>query len=88
MVEAEELEGVGEDGREGVGVTAAEEDSECELVGGCEDEFASAGGAGTGVGAGSTLGFRTSDARYCSCRDVRDTVRRYEQSVADTGEAH
>ena len=76
LVEAEELEGVGEDGREGVGVTA-EEGSVRVLVGGCEDEF---GGAGTSVDVdadgGSTLGFRTSDARYCSCRDVRDAARR------------
>jgi hypothetical protein len=88
LVEAEELEGVGEDGREGVGVTVAEEGAEWGLVGGCEDEFGSGGGAGTGVGVGAILGFRTSDARYCSCRDVRDTVRRYEQSVANTGEPH
>ncbi len=79
LLEAEELEGVGEDGREGVGVTA-DKGSVCArvlvgvMVGGCEEEV---GGAGTDVlMLMVALGFWTSDARCCSCRDVRDAVRR------------
>jgi hypothetical protein len=54
LVEAEELEGVGEDGREGVGVMA-EEDSVGALVGGWEEVV---GGVGVGAGeGGSTAGF-------------------------------
>jgi hypothetical protein len=75
LVEAEEFEGVGEDGREGVGVMA-EEGSVWALVGGWE-EVVGRDGVGVGDG-GSAVGFWTSDARYCSCRDVSDAVRRYE----------
>ena len=49
------------------------------MVGGCEEEV---GGAGADVdvdaNGGSTLGFWTSDARRCPCRDARDAVRRCE----------
>jgi len=82
LLEAEELEGVGEDGREEVGVMA-DKGSVCALVlmvvmvGGCEEEV---GGAGADVdvdaNGGSTLGFWTSDARCCSYKDARDAMRR------------
>ena len=75
LVEAEVLEGVGKDRRVGVGVMA--EEGHC-VVGGCEEVVGEAGiGAGDG---GLTAGFRTSDARYCSCKDVSDALshRRYE----------
>lgn len=85
LLEAEELEGVGELGREEVGVTA-EEGSVCALVlvalmGGGKEEV---GGADDDVDAngGSTSGFWTSDARYCSCRDARDAVRRCEHGAS------
>ena len=83
LLEAEELEGVGEDGREGVGVTA-EEGSVCApvlVVGGCKEEFGGTGaGADVDADGGSSSGFWTSDARYCSCRDARDAVRRCERT--------
>ena len=90
LLEAEELEGVGEDGREGVGVTA-EEGSEraVVLVGGCNEELGGAGADADADDGGSTSGFWTSDARYCSCKEARDAERRYEpgaQLVTDTAE--
>jgi hypothetical protein len=80
LVEAEEFEGVGEEGREGVGVMA-EEGSVWALVGGWEEVV---GGDGVGVGdGGSTVGFWTSDAMYCSCRDVSDAARRCKRARAN-----
>lgn len=75
----DEFEGVGEDAREGVGVTA-------ELVLELDDRWAEVGGtrvrlvllvlglvgANGEVGDGSLM----SDARCCSCRDASDVVRR------------
>jgi hypothetical protein len=77
LVDVDEFEGVGEDGREGVGVTA-----ELGLV--LDDRRAEVGGARVGlvllgllgangeVGEGSLM----SDAGCCSCRDASDVVRR------------
>ena len=83
LVEAEELEGVGEHGRVGVGVMVEEGSA---LVVGREEVVGDAGvGAGDG---GSAVGFWTSDVRYCSCRDVSDAMRRYEhQLVTNYSEA-
>ena len=74
LVDVDEFEGVGEDGREGVGVTA-----EPVLV---LDDGARVGlvllgvlglvGANGEVGDGSLM----SDARCCSCRDASDVVIR------------
>lgn len=85
LLDADELEGVGEDGREGVGVTVEEEDSVCRLVV-LDDRWAEVGDAGIGlsvVGAGGAVAggdgggcSRISDARCCSCRDARDVARR------------
>jgi hypothetical protein len=76
LVDVDEFEGVGEDGREGVGVTA-------ELVLVLDDRWAAArvrlgllGVLGL-VGADSEGdGSLMSDARCCSCRDASDVVRR------------
>jgi hypothetical protein len=87
LLDADELEGVGEDGREGVGVTA-EEDSErvlAEATGECAEVEGSVGadvglgvaGADDGLGSGS----RISDARYCSCMHASDEARRYKPMV-------
>jgi hypothetical protein len=79
LVDVDEFEGVGEDEREGVGVTA-------ELVLELDDRWAEVGGtrvrlaflvlglvgANGEVGDGSLM----SDARCCSCRDASDVVRR------------
>jgi hypothetical protein len=77
VVDADEFEGVGEDGREGVGVTAV-------LVLVLDDRWAEVRvrlgllgvvgvvGADDEVGDGSLM----SDARCCSCRDASDVVRR------------
>jgi hypothetical protein len=80
LVDVDEFEGVGEDGREGVGVTA-------ELVLVLDDRWAEVGGARVRlvllgilgpVGANGEVGDGSllSDARCCSCRDVSDMVRR------------
>lgn len=77
LVDVEEFEGVGEDGREGVGVTA-------ELVLVLDDRWAEVGGARVRLvllgelGANGEVGDGSlmSDARYCSCRDASDVVRR------------
>jgi hypothetical protein len=86
LLDADELEGDGEDGREGVGVMA-EEDSECvlaEATGECAEVEGSVGDVGLGVaGADDGLGdgSRISDARYCSCKDASDEARRYKPAV-------
>lgn len=79
MVDVDEFEGVGEDGREGVGVTAA-------LVLVLDDRWAE---ARVRLGLLSVLGLvgadsegdgsLMSDARCCSCRDASDVVRRWLQ---------
>jgi hypothetical protein len=77
VVDVEELEGVGEDGREGVGVTA-----ELGLV--LDDRWAEVGGTSVGlgvlglVGADGEVGDGSlmSDARCCSCREASEVVRR------------
>jgi hypothetical protein len=87
LLDADELEGVGEDGREGVGVMA-EEDSErvlAETTDECAEVEGSVGadvglgvaGADDGLGDGS----RINDARYCSCKDASDEARRYKPEV-------
>ena len=81
LLDADELEGVGEDGREGVGVVV-EEESVCELV--LDDLWMVEGEAGVGLGvvctddagAGGSL---TSAARCCSCRDASDAARRWNR---------
>lgn len=79
LVEAEELEGVGEHGRVGVGVMA-EEGSDF-VVG--REEVVGGAGFGAGDDGGSAVGFWTSDVRYCSCRDVSDAMRRYMHQLAE-----
>jgi hypothetical protein len=80
LVDVDELEGVGEDGREGVGVTAelglVLNDRWAE-VGGAWDKLVLLGvlglvGADVEVDDGSLL----SEVRWCSCRDASDVVRR------------
>ena len=81
LVDVDELEGVGEDGREGVGVTAELGlvlDDRWADVGGTRVRLVSLGvlglvGANGEVGDGSLL----SDVRCCSCRDASEVVRRY-----------
>ena len=84
LLDADELDGVGEDGREGVGVVTDEEESVCELLLVLNDRLMAGGEAGLGLGvvgadgaagtgAGGSL---TSEARYCSCRDASDVERR------------
>jgi hypothetical protein len=81
LVDVDELEGVGEDGREGVGVTAEPGlvlNDRWADVGGTRVRLVSLGvlglvGADGEVGGGSLL----SDARCCSCRDASEVVRRY-----------
>lgn len=78
LVDVDEFEGVGEDGREGVGVTA-------ELV--LDDRWAEVCGARITlvllgvlglVGANGDVGDGSlmSDERCCSCTDASDVVRR------------
>ena len=77
VVDVDELEGVGEDGREGIGVTA-----ELGLV--LDDRWAEVGGTSVGlgelglVGADGEVGDGSlmSDARCCSCREASEVVRR------------
>lgn len=77
LVDVDELEGVGEDGREGVGVTA-----ELGLV--LDDRWAGMGGTRVGLGVLELVGANgevgdgslMSDARYSSCRDASEVVRR------------
>jgi hypothetical protein len=84
LLDADELDGVGEEGREGVGVVV-EEESVCELV--LDDLWMAEGPAGVGLevvgtdgttdaGAGDSL---TSDVRCCSCRDASDAARRWNE---------
>jgi len=84
LVDVEASEGVGEDGREGVGVMD-EEDSVCELVVSLDDDRCMEDGkAGVSLGiagdngaandaGGGDIGL--SDAKCCLCRDVSDAVR-------------
>jgi len=80
LLDADELDGVGEDGREGVGVVV-EEESVCELV--LDDLWMAEGEAGVGLGVVGADGAAdagaddslTSEARYCSCRDASDAAR-------------
>ena len=80
LVDVDEFEGVGEDGREGVGVTV-------ELVLVLDDRWAEVGGARAGLvlsGAPGLVGVNgevgdgclLSDARCCSCRDASVVARR------------
>ena len=77
MVDVDEFEGVGEDGREGVGVADV-------LVLVLNDRWAEVGDARArlellGVsGADGEVGDDSlaNDARCCSCKDVSDVVRR------------
>lgn len=77
LVDVDEFEGVGEDGREGVGVTA-----EPELV--LDDRWAEVGGAWVLLGVLGLAGDNGEvgdgslmrDARCCSSRDVSDAKRR------------
>jgi hypothetical protein len=78
LLDADELEGVGEDGREGVGVTA--EESVCELVLNDRRGTGSMAEVGSGIvgsdgaaGAGTSL---MSEVRCCSCKDTSDVARR------------
>jgi hypothetical protein len=75
LVDVDEFEGVGEDEREGVGVTAEPDDRWAEVGGtrvGLELLVLGLVGANGEVGDGSLM----SDARCCSCRDASDVVRR------------
>lgn len=80
LLDADELEGVGEDGREGVGVVV-EEESVWELV--LDDLWMAEGEVGFGLGVVGTDdtadagagGSLTSGARCCSCRDASDVAR-------------
>jgi len=80
LVDADEFEGVGEDGRVGVGVTAGLvlvlDDRRAE-VGGARARLVLPGVLGL-VGANGEVGDDSlmSDARCCSCRDASDVVRR------------
>ena len=80
LLDADELDGVGEDGREGVGVVV-EEESACELV--LDDLWMVEGEAEVGLGVvgtdGDAGGSLTSEARYCSCRDASDAARRWNR---------
>lgn len=84
LLDADELDGVGEDGREGVGVVTDEEESVCELLLVLDDRLMAGGEAGPGLGvvgsggvAGAgACGSLTSEARCCSCRDASDVARR------------
>ena len=80
LVDVDEFEGVGEDGREGVGVTVVLVlvlDDRWAEVGGARVRFVLLGvlglvGANGEVGDGSLI----SDVRCCSCRDASDVMRR------------
>jgi hypothetical protein len=77
LLDADELDGVGEDGREGVGVRA-EEVSGCAGLRGVDD-------VGLGVvGADDGAGSQISDVRCCSCKDASDEARRYEYRLAQS----
>jgi hypothetical protein len=84
LLDADELDGVGEEGREGVGVVTDEEEPVCELLLVLDDRLMAGGEAGLGLGvvgadsvAGTGAGCSlTSEARYCSCRDASDVERR------------
>ena len=84
LLDADELEGVGEDGREGVGVVV-EEESVCDLV--LDDLWMVEGEAEGGLGVVGTDGAAdagaggslTSEARCCSCRDASDAARRWDR---------
>jgi hypothetical protein len=88
LLDVDELEGVGEDGREGVGVRA-EEDSERALIEATEEcpEVDGVGIVDGGIAVVGTddrvgEGSRMSEARCCSCRDASDEARRCEQRLA------
>lgn len=80
LVDADEFEGVGEDGREGVGVTAVLVlvlDDRWDEVGDARGRLGLLGvlgvlGAGDEAGDGSLM----SGKRCCSCRDASEVVRR------------
>jgi hypothetical protein len=89
LLDAEELEGVGEEGREGVGVTDMEE-IVCALVLGDGGRWVKVSDAGVGLGgggaddvAGGGGSSRAGDARCCSCRDESDVARRCEYRSAN-----
>ena len=84
LLDADELDGIGEEGREGIGVVV-EEKSVCELM--LDDLWMAEGMAGVGLGivgtdvatdagAGDSL---MSDARCCSCRDASNAARRWNR---------
>ena len=81
LLDTDELNGVGEEGREGVGVVV-EEESICELV--LDDLWMAEGMAGVGLSIvgtdvatdGDSL---TSDVRCCSCRDASNAARRWNR---------
>jgi hypothetical protein len=92
LLDVDELDGVGDDGREGVGVVMAEEESVYELPlddrvmtgaeeGGGLGVVGADGAAGTGVG-----GSLTNEARCWPCRDASEVASRLRPILQQTVE--
>ena len=86
LLDADELDGVGEDGREGVGVRVEEVSERVFVAATAEGAVVrSVDDVGLGVvGADDGAGSRISDARCCSCKDASDEARRCAHRLAQS----